>query len=60
MISFIMMAFNVEEYIEEAIVELQKENEVEWELIIVEDHSEDNTFEVASSLSDSNSKLSSL
>jgi glycosyltransferase involved in cell wall biosynthesis len=46
MISFIMMAYNVEDYICEAVKELQKENKVKWELIIVEDFSEDNTFNV--------------
>ena len=48
MISFIMMAYNVEDYIEDAIVELQKENEVEWELIIVDDFSNDDTFNISS------------
>lgn len=57
MISFIMMAYNVEEYIEEAIVELQKENSIPWELIIVEDHSEDNTFEVAKNIADNDSRI---
>lgn len=47
MISFIMMAYNVENYIEDAIKELQEENRVQWELIIVDDFSTDNTFEIA-------------
>ncbi len=47
MISFIMMAKDVQNYINDAIVELQKENKVDWELIIVDDHSSDATFEVA-------------
>ncbi|QAR34186.1 glycosyltransferase [Geovibrio thiophilus] len=47
MISFIMMAKNVEKYIDEAIIELQKENLINWELIIVDDHSDDSTFEAA-------------
>jgi glycosyltransferase involved in cell wall biosynthesis len=57
MISFIMMAYNVENYIEEAIVELQKENNIEWELIIVEDFSDDNTFEIAKKIADDDSKI---
>lgn len=47
MISFIMMAYNVEKYISDAIKELQKENIVSWELIIIDDFSTDNTFEIA-------------
>ncbi|MGM0519930.1 MAG: glycosyltransferase family 2 protein [Campylobacterota bacterium] len=43
-----MMAKNVEAYIPDAIKELQKETKVPWELVIVEDHSDDATFEVAS------------
>jgi len=57
MISFIMMAFNVEDYISDAIVELQKENEVKWELIIVDDFSTDNTFEVAKKFVDTDSRI---
>ena len=52
-----MMAYNVENYIEEAIVELQKENNIEWELIIVEDFSDDNTFEIAKKIADDDSKI---
>jgi glycosyltransferase involved in cell wall biosynthesis len=57
MISFIMMAYNVENYIGEAIVELQKEKDVAWELIIVEDFSDDNTFEVARKLEESDKRI---
>ena len=57
MISFIMMAYNVEEYIADAIVELQKENEVDWELIIVDDFSTDNTFEVAKKFADQDNRI---
>lgn len=52
-----MMAYNVEEYIEEAILELQKENNIEWELIIVEDYSEDNTFELASKIANNDVRI---
>jgi len=45
-----MMAYNVEDYIEEAIVELQKESLVNWELIVVEDFSSDNTFNVVTDI----------
>ena len=57
MISFIMMAYNVEEYIEEAIAELQREQTVKWELIIVEDFSDDNTFEVTKKIADSDDRI---
>lgn len=57
MISFIMMAYNVEQYIVDAIVELQKENEVKWELIIVDDFSTDNTFNVAKKFADIDSRI---
>lgn len=51
MISFIMMAKNVEKYIEESISELQKETIIVWELIVVEDHSDDNTYATIEALS---------
>ncbi len=57
MISFIMMAYNVENYIEEAILELQKETEVKWELIIVEDFSDDDTFEIAKRMADKDERI---
>lgn len=57
MISFIMMAYNVENYISDAIVELQKENEVKWELIIVDDFSTDSTFEVAKKFADQDDRI---
>lgn len=40
------MAKNVEKFIAEAINELQKENHIAWELIIIDDHSMDKTFEI--------------
>lgn len=52
MISFIMMAYNVENYISDAIEELQKENLVKWELIIIDDFSTDKTFTVAKKFAD--------
>ena len=47
MISFIMMAKNTERYIGDAISALQKIDKTEWELIVVDDHSEDNTYKIA-------------
>lgn len=57
MISFIMMAYNVEKYISDAILELQKEREVRWELIIVDDFSTDSTYELAKKFSDVDSRI---
>ena len=48
MISFIMPAKNAGKYITAAIEALAKHRSEAWELIVVEDHSDDNTFEVVS------------
>jgi glycosyltransferase involved in cell wall biosynthesis len=42
-----MMAKNVENYIADAIIELQQEMVVKWELIIIDDHSSDATYQTA-------------
>ena len=42
-----MMAKNVENYISDAIIELQQEMVVKWELIIIDDHSIDSTYQTA-------------
>lgn len=57
MISFIMMAYNVEDYISEAISEIKKENEVKWELIIIDDFSTDKTFEIAKKFADNDNRV---
>jgi glycosyltransferase involved in cell wall biosynthesis len=57
MISFIMMAKNVAEYIEESVAELQKENTIEWELIIVEDHSDDDTYSLVEVISKKDERI---
>lgn len=57
MISFIMMAYNVENYISDAIVELQKENNIEWELIIIDDFSNDNTFGAAKKFAEQDKRI---
>ncbi len=51
MISFIMMAKNVEKFISDSIKSLQKIDKVDWELIVIDDHSEDKTFEIAKEFS---------
>lgn len=50
MISFLMMAKNVSRFIENAVRSLQIEKNVPWELIIVDDGSEDNTYQIAQDL----------
>lgn len=57
MISFIMMAYNVENYIGAAIEELQRENKIQWELIIIDDFSKDNTFEIAKKFADNDNRI---
>lgn len=52
-----MMAKNVEKYIGEAITELQKENNVPWELIIIDDHSDDSTYDVALKFAEQDSRV---
>lgn len=47
MISFIMMAKNVEKFIPDAISSLQNAKYKDWELIVIDDHSDDKTYDVA-------------
>ena len=51
------MSYNVEDFIEDAIVKLQKEKKINWELIIVDDFSTDNTFKVAKSFADNDERI---
>ena len=51
MISFIMMAKNVDQFIEEAITSLKSAPEDNWELIAVDDGSTDTTYELLLGLS---------
>lgn len=46
MISFIMPAKNTSLYINDAIEALQKANYQDWELIVINDHSTDNTYDI--------------
>lgn len=57
MISFIMMAYNADKYLSEAILELQKEKKISWELIIVDDFSTDNTYKIAKSSANDDSRI---
>jgi len=46
-VSIMMPAYNAEAYIQEAIESCQKQTYKDWELCIVDDGSEDNTYEIA-------------
>ena len=57
MISFIMMAYNVEDYIKEAIGELKKESVIKWELIVIDDHSKDETFSIVKNIAKKDDRI---
>lgn len=57
MISFIMMAKNEEKFISSAIHALQKENSIKWELIVIDDHSTDSTFQIVRKMSKSDLRI---
>lgn len=50
MVSVIMPAFNAAEYITETIFSVQRQTHEEWELLVVDDASTDNTSEVVTAL----------
>ena len=52
-----MMAKNVEDYIYQAIKELQKEGLISWELIVIDDGSIDNTFKIVEGLSRNDKRI---
>ncbi|TVQ86147.1 MAG: glycosyltransferase family 2 protein [Bacteroidetes bacterium] len=57
LVSIIMAAFNSSEFISDAIVSVMNQSYINWELIIVNDGSTDNTFETASSFKDKRIKV---
>jgi glycosyltransferase involved in cell wall biosynthesis len=57
MISFLMMAKNVQRFIGEAIQSLQSESSVDWELLVVNDASEDETRRVAARYAREDSRI---
>ncbi|WP_423188917.1 glycosyltransferase family 2 protein [Alkalibacterium sp. f15] len=57
LVSIIMPAYNSEEFIGEAITSVQKQTYTNWELLIVDDCSTDNTVETVASVDDSRIKL---
>ena len=56
-VSFLMMAKNVAPYISRAIIELQKVDAVKWELIIIDDGSDDDTYNIAKMYSINDSRI---
>lgn len=56
-ISFIMPAYNAEKFISDSITEIQKENKIDWELIIIDDFSEDGTLKVVKSLKKNDKRI---
>lgn len=57
LVSFIMPAYNAGAYIEEAVHSVQKQTLTEWELIIVDDGSTDDTFSKAEFLVSKDSRI---
>lgn len=57
MISVIVPAYNVESYLERAVNSVFNQDYKDWELIIINDGSTDNTFEVAQKISKKNNKV---
>ena len=56
-ISFIMPAYNSRKYIFDPIKELQKENKIKWELIIIDDFSNDNTYDFVKTFANSDKRV---
>lgn len=57
MVSIIMPAFNAEEYIEQAIQSVLRQTYTDWELIVIDDGSSDNTATILSKLADFDSRI---
>lgn len=57
-VTFVMPAYNVEDYIEAAVNSLKAQSEEDWLLIIVNDGSTDKTREIAQSLANADSRIS--
>ena len=57
LVSVIMPAFNVDQYIAEAVESVQKQSYQDWELIIIDDGSTDNTRAVAEKFSSVDARI---
>ena len=56
-VSIIMPAYNVEQFISESIKSVLAQTYQDWELIIVDDNSTDNTYEIAKSYAESDGRI---
>lgn len=56
-VTFVMPAYNVENYLENAVNSLKKQSFKNWELVIVNDGSTDRTLELALSLAESERRI---
>lgn len=56
-VSIIMPVYNVEDYIEKSILSIKKQEEKEWELIIIDDGSVDDTFKKAKEIAKNDSRI---
>lgn len=59
-ITFVMPAFNVERFIEKAVDSIKSQTIEDWRLIMVDDGSTDNTFKIASALSEKDPRITIL
>ena len=57
LVTIIMPAYNVSKYIEEAITSVIEQTFIEWELIVIDDCSKDNTFQIAQELAKKDSRI---
>ena len=58
LVSFVMPAKNAADYLEEAIKGVLNQSVPSWELIIIEDHSSDDTFQVAMAAAKNDQRIS--
>lgn len=57
LVSVIMAAYNAEVFVEEAILSVVKQTMADWELYIIDDCSEDNTFQIARKLASGDPRI---
>ena len=56
-VSFVMPAYNVAQYLPTAVEAIKAQTMTDWELIIVDDCSSDNTLEIAQSYAGEDSRI---
>lgn len=57
LVSILMPAFNVEDYINEAIISIQKQTYQNWELIVIDDGSTDKTLKVIQKFAENDNRI---